>query len=306
MKYSINPTTLFSSFPVPCAVADDFLRIATDVQLKVLLCASRHITDGIDVMRISEALGFPVSEVEDALLFWSQNGILICDKVEVQASEPITKTVVLKDARPTRGDVARRGLEDPKVRFLMQEAQQCFGRNLKSNESITLLWLYDDQGMEVSVILMLLQFAKSQQKLNNTFIEKTAVYWIKKGVQNVRDAESCIAETVRMQTAWGVVESIFGIERRQPSERELEWSDRWLNEWKLSKELIKKAYDVCIDSKAKLSMAYIAKILEEWHKNGDEAPTDTEKSKKRTKPKDGNDFAAYDINAFEKMLNSDD
>lgn len=306
MEYSINPSALFAAFPVPCAVADKHLRLATELQLKVLLCALRSLADGINAERIANALGLAVSETEDALLYWIQAGILTGDKPEQKQSTPEPVQPVIRTEKPSRSDVAVRGMEDAKVRFLMQEAQQRFGRTLSSNESVTLLWLYDSLGMEVSVILLLLQFAASQNTLNIRFIEKTAVNWVKNGVQSVLDAENRIADTVRMQSAWSVVESVFGIERRQPSTRELELSDLWINDWKLSRELLKKAYDECIDSKAKLSIPYIAKVLENWHKDGLTAPTEVEKAKQSRKTAKNESFAAYDIGAFERMLNSED
>lgn len=306
MEYSINPSALFTAFPVPCVVADRHLRLATEVQLKVLLCALRSLADGINAGRIADTLGLPLSEIEDALLYWIRAGVFTGGETEPIKAEPVQAPPVVQSERPSRTDVAERGLEDPKVRFLMREAQQRFGRSLKTNESTLLLWLYDDQGMDVSVILLLLQFAISQKKLNIRFIEKTAVSWIENGVQSVRDAENRIADTVRMQSAWGVVETVFGIERRQPSTRELELSDRWINEWKLSRELLKKAYDTCIDKKSKLSVPYIAKILESWHQNGFKTAEDVDNAKLKRKTATDDSFAAYDMDAFERMLNSND
>ena len=306
MKYSVNPTCLFTAFPVPCAVADGHMRLASEQQLKVLLCALRSLSEGINAARIADTLRIPLSETEDALLYWINCGILISDQTLSAQPDTAEERPIPKAAKPTRADVAERGLNDPKVRFLMQEAQCSFGRNLKSNEASTLLWLYDDQGMDISVILLLLQFAISQDKLNIRFIESTAVGWIKNGVQNVRDAEKCIADTVRMQSAWSIVETAFGIERRQPSTRELELSDKWVNEWKFSRETLKKAYDACIDSKSKLSIPYIAKILEDWHNNGTDSPKPTKKPKSPTKSESNSGFAAYDLDAFERMLNSND
>ena len=39
-------------------------------------------------------------------------------------------------------------------------------------------------------------------------------------------------------------------------------------EWKMSDELLKKAYDACVDSLGKYNVKYIKKVLTEWHKIG--------------------------------------
>lgn len=305
MNYTVLPSAFSSVFTVPCSAVDNCIKIASETQLKVLLCAMRNLANGIESEVIAELLGLHISDVEDALLYWCQSGILASNETITQPEKPKATPVIVKNERPTRTDVAERGLKDPKVRFLMQEAQCKFGRNLKTNESSLLLWLYDDQGLDISVIIMLLHFAATENKLNIRFIEKTALYWIENGVQTVVDAEKQIAYNARRTSAWHIVESVFGIERRQPSTKELELSDLWINEWNVSRELLKSAYDTCIDSKSKFSFPYIAKILENWHKN-DFNTAEEVKNVKQRKQKTQQSFAAYDIDAFEKMLNSND
>ena len=304
MKYTINPEALFSTFPIPCAAVDKHIKLANELQLKVLLCAMRSLTEGIETEKIAALLSKPESDVDDALLFWQQSGILLDNKTQ-EKKAPAEKPIVKKNARPTREDVANRGLEDPKMCFLMQEAQLMLGHNLKSNEASVILWLYDDQGMDISVIMLLLQYAVNEKRSNISFIEKTAVYWQEKGVETVSDAEAIIAETARLKTSWHIIEGIFGIERRNPSTKELELSDLWLNKWRISQDLIEFAYDTCVNSISKFSFSYIARLIEKWHKAGYTTPADVQKATTLYEEQQQKSFAAYDIDAFEKMLNSD-
>ncbi len=303
MHYTINTAMLGNTFVVPSIVADKFIKIATATQIKVLLYFMRNISDGIDPKKISEALSLPESEVEDALLFWSQSGVLNSE----QPKESENKPVVINTALPTRADVIKRGLEDDKLMFLLREAQLKFGRNLKQNESQLLVSLYDDYGMSGSVILLLLGYAVGAGKCNLSFIKKTAAYWLSQGVETVDDADRIIAQQAKQNIAWKVVQKAFGIEPRQPSTKELEYSNLWINEWKLSSDLLKAAYDACIDTKTKLNMAYIAKILENWHKDKITEPGQIAVKKQATNlpqsktPTSG--YAGYDLKQYEKMLN---
>ncbi len=304
MNYSINMTVFSNTFAVPSAVADKYLKIATHNQLKVLLYFMRNLSDGIDAKKISAALKLADAEVVDALAFWAQCGVLIGEKPK----EKEIKTVVVTTEMPTRADVIRRGLEDEKLMFLLREAQLKFGRNLKQNESGLLVSLYDDHGMDVSVILLLLQYAARENKCNITFIKRTATNWLNHGVETVQDAEHLMAENAKTSLAWDIVRSAFGIERRTPSDRESELSNLWINQWGIKPELLKAAYNICIDSKAKFSMAYIAKIIENWHKEGITTPADAS-AKKQSSPKkknSPNDYGGYDLDLFEKMLDEDD
>lgn len=308
MEYSVNPSVFSSVFTVPCDVADKHLKLASYSQLRVLLYVMRNISSGIVPEVIAKELSLPQSEVEDALLYWAQSGILNSTQPAVHMAAP--KTAVIEASMPSREDVIKRGMEDEKVMLLLREAQLKFGRNLKNNESSLLIFLYDDCGMDVSVILMLLQYAASENRCNISFIRSTATKWINEGIENVIDAERAIARQAKQKIAWKIVERAFGIDSRRPSEKELALSALWVDEWQMPEEVLRCAYDACIDSKAKLSIPYIAKILESWHAKGytsvaqiKQAQQDhSAKKEKQSK----HSYAGYDIELFEKMLNSDD
>ncbi len=302
MSYKVNPAVFGNAFAVPVDVADKYLKLATPTQLKVLLYFMRNISDNIDSSNIASALALPESEVLDALTFWAQCNILNSET----KPEPTPKNIVITSELPTRSDVIRRGLEDERLAFLLREAQVKFGRNLKQNESQLLVSLYDDCGMDISVILLLLQYASHEGRFNVSFIKKVAAAWLKSGVETVAEAEALITENAKQKLAWQVIERVFGIEKRNPSERELELCNLWVNEWQMSSEMLKAAYDACVDSKTKLSMPYVSKILESWYKAGYKKPDDItngKKSENSKKQNTKNDFAGYNLDLYEKMLN---
>ncbi len=304
MNYTLNTAVFGNTFAVPSVAVDKYLKIATEAQLKVLLYFMRNISEGIDASKISDALSIPASEVDDALFFWSQCGVLNSE----QPKAPESKQVIINSTLPSRADVIKRGLEDENLMFLLREAQLKFGRNLKQNESQLLVSLYDDYDMKVSVILLLLGYAVREGKCNLSFVKKTATIWLENGVETVEDADLLIANQAKQNLAWNIVQNAFGIEKRNPSTKELEYSNLWINEWKISADLLKAAYDVCVDAKAKLSVPYIAKIIENWHKKGITSPQDIPTGDGAILPqyktkKSNNDFGGYDLNKYEQMLN---
>lgn len=308
MKYTINASVFANTFAVPSIVADKYLKTATLSQIKVLLYFMRNISEGIDIDKISAATALPPSEVEDALIFWLQCDVLIGE----QPAQPVEKKVIVTTQLPSRADIIKRGLEDERLAFLLREAQLKFDRNLKQNENQLLVSLYDDHGMDVSVILLLLGYARSLNKCNISFLKSTATKWLNAGVETVLEAERLIADAAKQKLAWDIVQKIFGIEKRNPSAKELELSNLWINEWGFSTDMLKAAYDICVNANTKLSMPYIAKILERWHKEGVSTP-DQIKSRERSSKPSGNsaaenkkqkrDYAGYDLDLFEKMLN---
>ena len=109
---------------------------------------------------------------------------------------------------------------------------------------------------------------------------------------------------LKKKTAFSIVASVFGIENRKPSDKELAFSNCWVNEWQMSRDMLKEAYNACIDANAKLSMAYINGILKNWHSLGLTKPQDKPKAEKPKK--NSPNGATYDLELFERMLNSDD
>ena len=299
MVYNINPQIFHSAFSVPSDVADKYLKLSKGEHLKVLIYILRNSIKSPTVEEISFETDVSVYDVKEALLFWADAGFLI---IENTSKEKENKKSVKKTLKPSRLDVAKRGLEDQKLSYLLNQIQLIFGRMLKDNEVETFGWLYDDLGMDVSLILFIVQYAKQQGKANIRFIESIATQWWDKGIETIADAEQEIKETAVAMEAWYFVSRTFGIEQRKPSEKERTLSLKWVKEWNISKDLLKKAYDICIDNRSKFSFPYIAKIIENWHKDSINSIDDLDNASKKDQKMQG----AYNINLFEQMLDSKD
>ena len=302
MNYLINPKAFSAVFTVPAAVADKHLKLARGEHIKVLLYIMRNMSANPDNAEIAAAAGLSEYEVEEALLYWAGAGILLPDGRSAEKTE-IKAPAVKQNAKPDRADVARRGAEDEKIRYLLTETQMKLGRNLKSNESSTLVWLYDDLGLDVSLILMIVQYAAAHGKPRIGFIESTATDWVNRGIDTIAEADRELNKMAMSEQAWGIVCSSFGLEKRKPSKNELKLSLMWTDEWKMSREMLTAAYNACVDSISKFDMKYVSKILENWHEKGYKTPDDIEEKKKNDNT-ESESFATYDLDLFEKMINS--
>ena len=313
MAYFFSPETFMSAFPVPVGLVDKYIKLAGASQLKVLLFLLRHQSEGIDLQRAAKELGFSAEEVEEAVEFWVSAGVMMRQGDEPKAPLIPEKKVAPKAAvrprsqKPSREEVARRGLEDSNIAFLLREAEVKFGRVLKSNESSTLVWLHDDEGMSPAVILMLLEFAVAEKACNVSFIERTALKWIEKGVSNIAEAEEEIRILQQSRSAWRVVERAMGIEKRLPSTNELKYARTWVIEWGYGAEILRAAYETCVDTLSKFSMPYVKGILETWHKNGvkevaDIGRAEEKRSAKKKGGKNSESINTTDMDWAEKML----
>lgn len=302
MNFYVNPACLTSAFTLPTAIADSHLTLVKPEHLKVIIYIFRNFAEGINIEKISNELKISEYDVKEGLLYWADAGILVEENTVVSNFDKKEKAVI-KSEKPNRLDVAKRGAGDLKIRYLLNETQMKLGRNLKTNETSTLVWLYEDEGLDVSIILLIVQYAVTHNKANIRFIEQTAVDWINKGIDTMADAEAELQVLAEQEQAWKTVSAVFGLERRKPSLKESEHSRRWIFEWKISTELLSRAYDECVNAKSKFSFPYVAKIIENWHTKGITSPDDLENNPTE---KEKDDFGAFDLDLYEKMINSKD
>ena len=284
MEYRFNPDKLRSMFAVPAEVVDRHIKLASAAQLKVLLWLLRNGPDAAgDADEMGGVLGIPAQDAADALLYWENAGILLragsaqapaaqeAAQTAGQSAAPAAKAApraVAKPIKPTREEVALRGTESPEIAYLLNQAQLRFGRLLRQNEASTLVWLHDHEGVPVPVLLMLIEYAAGEHTLTAGFLERTAVKWVNEGVLDVASAERSIIEMRAQKDAWRIVCNAMGLERRRPSAKEQTAAVRWVQEWGFSADMLRKAYDACVDQIRRFDIDYINSILKDWHKHG--------------------------------------
>ena len=298
MDYFVNPSCFLSAFAVPVELCDKYLKLAKGEHIKVLLYMLRNNASNLTEEQISESLSISLYDVKEALIFWADAGILNCKEApKVQKEEKIAYQKIIK---PTREDILLRSQQDNKIKWLLNQSQLVFGRNLKENETQTLVWLYDDLGLNIDILFLILNHAKNVNKLRISFIQSMAVEWLNKGIDTLEAADEELRALASSDLAWAAVRSAFGLPPRKPTKKENEFSNVWVNDWKMSKEMLEAAYDVCVDAKGEVIFAYINTVLDNWHKSGYKTPSDIKKEVKEDKIQK----SAYDLDLFEKMLNS--
>lgn len=300
MDFALNQEHFLNMFAVPTVVADKHLKLSNEAQLKVLLYILKNGVQNFDIDSIKRATGLNERDINDSITYWINNGVFVSLGAKVQTTTTEKKTAVLNIQKPSRDEITKRGIEDENIAFLLQQAQIKFGRMLKQNEASTLVWLYDNEGLNISVILMIIEYALSEDRLTAGFIEQTAVKWINDGVTDVQSADKQIVKMRNESQAWKTVCAVMGIEKRKPSKKEIEAVMNWVSEWKFSREMLKAAYDECVDHTQKYSWQYINSILLAWHKNGIKTPDDI--NKKTEDKKINRNKESYSIDEIEKIL----
>ena len=322
MNLSINLGAWNSIFAVPCGVVDKHIKLAGAAQLKVLLFILRHAGEKISTIAIANALSMSEIDVKDSMQYWLETNIIskaslanFDENFNVSGGNSNNNDVCVinkeinrlpcRIEKPDSAFVAKRIDESDEISFLMQEAQIILSRPISNSDSATLLMLHDTDGLPVDVILMLMQYAISIGKRSMKYIEKMAISWANEDIDTIEKAENKIRVLENYRKAWVSVEKIIGIEHRAPSLKEDETANRWVNIWKISDDLIKEAYDRCVNSKGKYILSYMDGIIKRWYSSGIKNLTqvvDSDKLKKSQKEQEQKikEETSYDIDEYER------
>ncbi len=307
--YKVNPGSYASVFVLPTQIADKHLRMAGKAQLKVLLWLFRNPNTPFDLDVISRDTGIPRDEIDDAMLYWIDAGLVIKDgetpvpvqaettsatqqlreeKTAFAAPAPVTKpvkqekektaekTVIVK---PSIKDIARRLEESGEVASMFNEVQEVFGRTLGYDGQSNLLILHDHYGLPVEVIVMLCSYAKTVGKQGAiAYIVQMGKSWAEDGITDFDSASNKIARMENAQNIWGEFKRLTGVENPRPTAKQAEFLEIWINDYSYDIDMIYHAYEKTVEKKGKISFSYMNGVLRSWFESGYKTIDDVERA----------------------------
>ncbi|NLB82196.1 MAG: DnaD domain protein [Clostridiaceae bacterium] len=286
---------------IPIKFLDEYLPKADPAYIVVYLYTYRYVSQGKKPpsnSKIAASLGIKESDVCDAMNYWSTLGFNLGGKTVIKS---LHKSVY------TPGEIAERVQNDKKLSWLFEETQSTLGKILSSADMLTLFWIYDYLGLNHQVIMLIVNYAKKNNKASMSYIEKVAADWMDKGIDTVRKAEKHLAMLDERNTYEYNIKKMFGIVDRSltPSERTI--TQQWQNELKPSNELLLAAFDINIERTGKLSIKYINGILKSWAEKGIDTSCKATKEVKDTKPsnfkqREDIDFDAKELEILKKRI----
>ena len=294
MSYKLDLGIWNGVFAVPQVLVDKYLKLARGNEIKVLLWALRHCGEELSISEIASDTGISEEAVEEAFEYWLQQGLVERDgrvlipkeekrntevKEEAKAQvKPIIKEEAnnqlaakphkFRAVRPDSLYVAKRINETPELQNLVSEIEMCLGKTITPTLLSTIVNAYDDYNLPAEVIMMLFSYVKKIGKTSTPYIESVIHEWGISGVNSAEAADGKIKDLDDKSIAWKKVVRIFSMEYRSPSKNEEECAYRWIKTYLLPQELIREAYERCVNNTGKMQMRYINAILEKWHSMG--------------------------------------
>ncbi|MEG2087017.1 MAG: DnaD domain protein [Angelakisella sp.] len=292
MNFQIDFGIWGGIFAVPTAIADRYLKLCSESQLKVLLLALRDAPNPIDPQYIAKRLALTPTQVCDGLEYWQAAGVFTQNEgsvsepavpaaVPAAATAPSTAvteategaagqriTMVHSRSKLTPSQFSELCRTDPNLPWLLGELQQRLARTLSPAESETVAYLYSYLRLTPDYLLMAVEYCKNQGKTNLRYIEKLVTGWVDAGIDDHEKAEQHIKELAKRTSNEGLIRNLFGIGERDFTTKEKEFIHLWLDEYQLDLPLIQLACERTVDNTGKIAFPYLHKILSQWHSKG--------------------------------------
>ena len=336
MSINIDLGAWNSIFAVPSKVVDEGLKFSDGVKLKVLLFVLRNAGRSVDDTEISKATGVNVTDIPEALDYWVSMGVF--NRIEntftpvknneefvpapqtsaqtEQTPQPVQTVLqpqqtVPQPVQAVQEPVKQETEQSPKenaeeLKMLVEETQTTLGKVLSNSDIATLLMLKDTCGLPLDVIFMLIHYCASIDKGNIRTIENIGIQWANDGVYSLEAADNKIKQIQKTTANFSIVSKAFGLKNvGSPTKKQLEYGDKWLSEWKFSPEMLREAYERCVDTKGTMNLRYIDGILKRWNASNLHTLDELHKYEKSASKPSQKQSSSYDINELDKFNSLD-
>lgn len=340
LSYMLPLGSWRSVFAVPSEVVDKHLRLAGAAQLKVLLFLLRHSDCLIECETLADSIGLSVEDTKDAVSYWVQCGLLCEDFGTLSPAgtaapqSQYTKPTPSEPVKTEESPAAAKPAKKEKIRYSFAECAEIIannepiaqmlpviegilGKQLNHTEISMFVTVISWYGLSPDCLAMLVSYCKSIGKATVSYIEATARGWADDEILTLEKAEEKIAKLTKSRSAWNTIRTAFDIPERKPTATEEACSLRWLYEWGYGTDVIKIAYEKCINAKGKLNFSYINGILKSWYERGlinasqviaamEEQKNSAAKPDDSKKNTDSGRYSpTYDISEIESLLDDD-
>lgn len=222
------------------------------------------------------------------------------------AEEPQKHFTATRPQKPDFVFTAQRLAVDEELKMLVEETQTTLGKVLSNSDIATLLMLKDTCGLPLDVIFMLIHYCASIDKGNIRTIENIGIQWANDGVYSLEAADNKIKQIQKTTANFSIVSKAFGLKNvGSPTKKQLEYGDKWVSEWKFSPEMLREAYERCVDTKGTMNLRYIDGILKRWNASNLHTLDELHKYEKSASKPSQKQSSSYDINELDEFNSLD-
>ncbi len=293
---------------------DQYMPKANGEYVKVYLLLLRHLGEPsgtLTVSKIADLLDDTEKDVIRALNYWRKQGLL-----DYETSGD-SRSASEEPSEPENADLP--SLQQYKDRKEFKEllfvAEQYLGKTLSVTDVETITYFYETLDMSAELIEYLIEYCVDNGHKSMHYIRSVALSWADQHITTVEEAK---ASTLSYNRNYYSVLNAYGIKGRGPSPSEMEYIQKWYQEYGSHQELILEAINRTMNTIHQPNFEYTDSILKNWAENGvqtmeDVAAADDAYRKEKERKKNPNrtssrnkfnnfDNRSYNINDLERRL----
>jgi len=319
MIYRIDIDRFGRFFSVPCSIVDKYMRIADGNFIKVLLCVLASNSPEVDTGRLAEQSGLKESIVCDAMLFWTELGVLrtggepVREPVSARLSEkneasaPKTEPQPKNTVRYSPKDLANKVNENAELKYLVSEFEKIKGTPIKDNEIVGLINLTEYYGFNAQSLMLIIEYCHLLGKDSIAYIEKVSKDWFARGISEYSEVEAEIIRQSQLRSYESKAARAFGLSGKL-GKTQTEYFNKW-QDMGFSIEMLEIAFDKCMEKKNELKFPYIDGILQSWAGKDIRTPeqveqNDTAYANKSRPMKNGQKQTSYDLDEWDQFADN--
>lgn len=256
MAYKLTPQT-GDTTAIPQLVMAHLARTDGDT-IRVALYILQ--TGETDPRGLAKTLGLKsIEAAKRALQYWAGAGLLHKERA-MPVPEAQTKTEQEKLA-----EIDLSSLQDPRVAFLCEEAQNMLGKPLSRNELLRLVSLYLNDGWQPDVVLLCCGEVVRQGRHTVAAVSRELDRWREAGVETGEDADQYLQRQQKREDWWVEAAKLFDMDPAALTRWERGAIVRWHEEWAFTAAMIEEAL---LHAEGKRTVRYVDGILRSWHAQG--------------------------------------
>lgn len=280
--------------PVSNVFLTDYLPKANATYVKVYLFTYHLCINNpsqLSTEYIASSLALLESDVLQALNYWMEEELLILkndeDKLYLEFLNPKPKTMstdsIKEESKESLETPSTNPAQDvlrvekrpdytpeeinvysqaPEIKQMFLIAQQYLGKTLSPMDLNILFSFYDWLRLPTDVIETLIEYCVSNNHRNMRYIEKVAINWVDQGIDTTEKAQQQIAV---FNKHYRVIMKAFGLSKREPTPKEMEYMKKWTEEFGLHTDIIVEACNRTIMKTSQSSFSYADSIITSWY-----------------------------------------
>ena len=214
--------------------------------------------------------------VESGLAFWRGAGILLADDEDgAEASAPIVEEKTKKRPKelgtvPTYSseEIAETIASDAAIDSMITDCQQTLGRMFGQTDSMRMVSVLKYFGLDPEYMLLVCAHCAGIGQKSVGYVVNTVSSLCEKKITTVEALSDYLFAIEKSASLETQIRKLFGMNMsRELTDREKGFISQWSDTFGYGYEIIKKAYEITVNTIGEPSLNYANAVLEKWYRS---------------------------------------